>query len=45
MGREPKIVKKIFKNLNGDLVEKEVELFTWEKLDYIEKIKNHFNLS
>ena len=45
MGREAKIVKKSFKNLNGDLVEKEVELFTWEKLDYIEKIKNHFNLS
>ena len=45
MGRESKIIKKSFKNLNGDVIEKEVELFTWEKLDYVEKIKNHFNLS
>ena len=27
-----KLLIKVFKNLNGDLVEKEVELFTWEKL-------------
>ena len=34
-----KLLKKSFKNLNGDLVEKKLSYFTWEKLDYIEKSK------
>lgn len=37
-GREPKIVKKQFSD-NGKPLTKEVELFTWEKLDAISVIK------
>lgn len=29
---------------NGDSVEKEVEFFAWEKLDYVEKLREAFNL-
>ncbi len=43
-GRKPKMVKKTFHNRYGGSVEKEVELFTWEKLDYVEKIKEEFRL-
>ena len=45
MGREPKIVSKKFKSANGSLKTLKLELFTWEKLDYLEKIKKHFNLN
>ena len=44
MGREPKIINKIFINSEGKSIDVEVELFTWEKLDYIHQIKNLFNL-
>ena len=45
MGREPKTVKKVFDSLYNDKrKEVEVELFTWEKLDYKEKIKEAFGL-
>lgn len=45
MGREPKVVTKIFKSrYNPEPIEKEVELFTWEKLDFIDTIKKEFNL-
>ena len=45
MGRESKIVKKEFKSRYMDNpVQLEVELFTWEKLDYVEKIKKAFKL-
>lgn len=44
MGREPKVVKKVFKNDYFGKVEKEVELFTWEKLDYVDKVKEIFGL-
>ncbi len=43
MGREPKVITKVFKNA-GKKIELEVELFTWEKLDYVDKIKSAFNL-
>ncbi len=43
MGREPKIITKIFENA-GQRTEQEVELFTWEKLDYVDKIKEAFGL-
>ncbi|MFZ4457269.1 MAG: methionine adenosyltransferase [Bacteroidales bacterium] len=45
MGRTPKTVVKTFKSryLNDPIV-KEVELFTWEKLDYVDKIKEVFKL-
>lgn len=43
MGREPyKEVVKIFED--GVEVEKEVEFFTWEKLDYVDTIKKEFGL-
>ena len=39
MGRKPEIIKKNFVSSSGELKEIEVELFTWEKLDYVNKIK------
>ncbi|ADX66743.1 MULTISPECIES: methionine adenosyltransferase [Weeksella] len=45
MGRSPRIVTKTFKNTNSEEdLTVEVELFTWEKLDYVEKIQQEFNL-
>lgn len=44
MGRDPKIVTKHFKSSYFGNRDIEVELFTWEKLDYISKIKDAFNL-
>ena len=43
MGRKSKIVKKKFVSSSGELKEFEVELFTWEKLDYVNKIKELIN--
>ncbi|SFK29082.1 methionine adenosyltransferase [Porphyromonadaceae bacterium KH3CP3RA] len=45
MGREPKVVKKVFNSrYMPKPVRVEVELFTWEKLDYVDKIKKEFGL-
>lgn len=44
MGRKPEKVTKTFKSPEGREVKCEVELFTWEKLDYTDKIKQAFNL-
>lgn len=44
MGRQPKVIKKIFESPYSGRVEKTVELFTWEKLDYLNQIKNTFKL-
>ena len=44
MGRDNKIVKKEFVSQDGNTLNLQVELFTWEKLDFVEKIKEHFNL-
>ncbi|HNS42276.1 MAG TPA: methionine adenosyltransferase [Taishania sp.] len=44
MGRKNEIVKKTFVGPDGKVIEKEVELFTWEKLDYVDKIKAAFGL-
>jgi S-adenosylmethionine synthetase len=45
MGREPRIVTKTFdSNYNCGKKTVEVELFTWEKLDYVEKIREAFAL-
>jgi S-adenosylmethionine synthetase len=44
MGREPKTVTKIFHQPNGESLTLDVELFTWEKLDYVEKIKGAFEI-
>ena len=44
MGREPRTVTKRFESLYQDTKEITVELFTWEKLDYVEQIKKSFSL-
>lgn len=44
VGQEPRIVHKHFENKYGDDVDVDVELFTWEKLDAVDKIKKAFNL-
>ncbi len=44
MGRTPEIKTVTFTNPMGEAVSHEVETFTWEKLDYVEKIKNKFNI-
>jgi len=43
-GREPKTVHKTFINRYGEVAEKDVELFTWEKLDLVDRIKEVFKL-
>ncbi len=44
MGRLPQKIIKTFESPYSGRVEKEVELFTWEKLDFINNIKNTFEL-
>ena len=44
MGRKNEMVTKTFERPSGDKQEVEVELFTWEKLDYVDKIKEAFGL-
>lgn len=44
MGRKNEIVKKSFIGADGQSHEKEVELFTWEKLDYQDQVKAAFGL-
>ena len=44
MGRESQVVTKVFESPYNGRVEKKVELFTWEKLDFVDKIKSAFNL-
>ena len=44
MGRPNEIVKKHFVSASGEKMEKEVELFPWEKLDYVDRIKAAFKL-
>jgi S-adenosylmethionine synthetase len=42
MGRKSEWVKKTFVSSSGEIKHFEVELFTWEKLDYVEKINKYF---
>lgn len=44
MGRKNEIVTKEFTGPNGQKVSKEVELFTWEKLDYVDTVKTAFGI-
>ena len=44
MGREPKVVTKTFNSHYMPSKTMEVELFTWEKLDYVDKVKKAFGL-
>ncbi len=45
MGRQSEVITKTFLGNNGDSKTVEVELFTWEKLDYIDQVKKAFNLA
>jgi S-adenosylmethionine synthetase len=44
MGRKPEIVTKTFSTPDGKKKVVKVELFTWEKLDYVTKVKAAFKL-
>ena len=44
MGRKPVTVKKTFTSRYHETKEMDIELFTWEKLDLVEKIKKEFGL-
>ncbi|MFT2007291.1 methionine adenosyltransferase [Pontibacter sp. 13R65] len=44
MGRKNETVTKVFEGANGEKKEVEVELFTWESLDFVDKIKDAFRL-
>ena len=44
MGREPRVVTKTYESLYHETKALEVELFTWEKLDYVDTIKKAFAL-
>ena len=43
-GKPSQTVTKTFVSPEGNVVTKEVELFTWEKLDYVDKVKAAFGL-
>ncbi|WP_204346939.1 methionine adenosyltransferase [Psychroserpens algicola] len=45
MGRDSETVTKTFEQPNGDPVTLDVELFTWEKLDYVDKVKAAFEIA
>nr|WP_199074919.1 methionine adenosyltransferase [Pedobacter sp. ASV19] len=44
MGRTPETVTKTFRTPNGEEKVVTVELFTWEKLDYVDQVKSAFSL-
>ncbi len=44
MGRKNEVVSKTFKSPDGKVKTMDVELFTWEKLDYVDKVKAAFGL-
>lgn len=44
MGRKNEIVTKVFEGTDGTKIELQVELFTWEKLDFVDKVKQSFGI-
>lgn len=44
MGREPRTVEKVFNKGKKSELKMQVELFPWEKLDYVEQVKRTFGL-
>jgi S-adenosylmethionine synthetase len=44
MGRKSETVEKSFSSPDGKVIKRKVELFTWEKLDYVAKIKKAFGI-
>ena len=45
MGREPRVVEKIFNEGKKNQLKMKVELFPWEKLDYVDQIRKVFKIS
>ncbi|MDR5589500.1 methionine adenosyltransferase [Christiangramia sp. SM2212] len=45
MGKEPRTETKVFESPYSGKITKEVELFTWEKLDYIDKVKDAISIN
>ena len=45
MGRTPQTITKTFESQYWDTLCLEVELFTWEKLDYVDTFKDAFGIS
>ena len=45
MGRKSETVSKTFIGSNGEQKNVDVELFTWEKLDFVDKVKESFKIS
>jgi S-adenosylmethionine synthetase len=44
MGRKNEIVEKTFRSPEGKIKTMQVELFTWEKLDYVDRVKKAFKV-
>ncbi len=44
MGRKNEVVEKTFTSPDGKVKKVKVELFTWEKLDYVSKVKKAFGI-
>ncbi|MFT5752546.1 MAG: S-adenosylmethionine synthetase [Flavobacteriales bacterium] len=44
MGRKNETITKTFERFDGSTKDVEVELFTWEKLDYVDQVKAAFGL-
>ncbi len=44
MGRKSETVQKVFESGNGEKKTMMVELFTWEKLDFVDTLKKAFNI-
>ena len=44
MGRKNEMVTKSLRAYDGKIETREVELFTWEKLDFVDKVKAAFGL-
>ncbi|MEZ4810540.1 MAG: methionine adenosyltransferase [Allomuricauda sp.] len=44
MGKQPQTMTKVFESPYNGRIEKEVELFTWEKLDMVDEVKKAFQL-
>ncbi|SDS11045.1 methionine adenosyltransferase [Gramella sp. MAR_2010_147] len=45
MGKEPRKITKIFESPYKGKITREVELFTWEKLDYVDKVKEAISIN
>lgn len=44
MGRAPEVKQVVFTGNGGEEIKKVVETFTWEKLDYVDQVKEAFNI-